>query len=97
MTTIWFKWQEGSLSSQATWTSSTRPTAGLSSGYNGYNTDTQSIEVYNEDTEKWKILSGYWTTATRPVTTSLEAGSMGFNSDTGFGVEMWDGTNWTLM
>lgn len=80
----------------STWTEDTRPSSPFN-GQTGVNTDFDGLETYNTATSKWRILSGYWTTATRPTTTDIEPGSQGFNTDTGYGLEMWDGTSWTLL
>lgn len=94
--TVWAN-RAGNVSGPVTWTSSTRPTADLFNGKTGFNSTIQGLEVYLSDSAKWLILSGTWTTATRPATTNLATGSRGINTDSGFGLEMWDGEQWALL
>lgn len=94
--TVWAS-RTGNVSSPVTWTTATRPTTGLFDGKTGINTDFDGLESYNLATEKWRIINGTWTTNTRPATASVDVGSQGFNSDAGFGIEMWNGTEWVLL
>lgn len=94
--TVWSS-RSGNTSSPTTWTQATRPTTGLFDGKTGFNTDFDGLEAYNSDTSKWRILNGTWTTATRPTTTNIDVGSQGFNSGTGYGLEVWNGSEWVLL
>jgi hypothetical protein len=77
---------------QFTWTQATRPTNPYL-GQIGYNTDFKGAEQY-VGSGLWRILSGEWTVATRPTTTSIAVGSIGYNTDTGYTEEKWTGTEW---
>ena len=79
------------------WDETSRPTTNLFDGLQGYNTDSMSIEVYIESSGKWRVINGMWATATRPDTTDIEPGSMGFNADDGVGLEMWNGVEWVAL
>ncbi len=92
--TVWHKRRSTNSTIPFSWSEANRPTSDLDDGLTGFNTDVNGLEVYLEASEKWLIMSGSWTVATRPTTTALATGSQGFNSDTGFGTEFWDGTNW---
>lgn len=93
--TVWSN-RQGNISSPVTWTTATRPSSPFD-GQTGKNTDFDGLETYNSETSKWRILNGTWTCATRPTTTSIDYGSQGFNSDDGFGLEMWNGSSWVLL
>lgn len=80
----------------AIWTEATRPTANLFDGYSGFNTDFRSIESYDATALKWLIHTGYWTIADRPNTASLAIGSKGYCVEIA-GLEMWTGSEWTLL
>lgn len=90
--TVWYKRTATSnVQDYYTWKVATRPT-GVAAGYSGYNSDFDGFEYW--DGSKWKIESGTWTTATRPVTTNIAVGSTGYNEDTGMGTEVWNGDTW---
>jgi hypothetical protein len=93
--TVWSE-RSGNVNNPVTWTQTTRPSSPFD-GQTGRNTDFKGLEEYVSSTGKWRILSGKWTTATRPTTTNIDAGSQGFNSDTGYGQEIWNGTEWQLI
>lgn len=88
--TLWTKRTGANTSTTQSWTTATRPSSPIASTC-GLNTDFNGLEVYNGTA--WVILNGSWTTATRP-STDIASGSQGFNSDTGMGLEFYDGTNW---
>jgi hypothetical protein len=90
--TIWSD-RQGNVSAPIAWTTATRPVAPFD-GQTGRNTDFNGLEEYVASLGKWRILSGTWTTNTRPVTTLLAAGSRGDNTDTGMGPDYWNGTDW---
>lgn len=96
MADLWTKRTGNTVSPAPTWTQATRPSS-PSNGYTGKNTDFDGIESYSTSTGKWKIITGKWTTNTRPTTTNIDAGSMGFNYDSGMGLEMWNGSEWVLL
>lgn len=93
-TTVWGV-REENINYSVDWTTATRPASPFS-GQTGMNTDFNGLETYEGNQEKWMILFGTWTTSTRP-STDIAAGSRGFNSDTGMGEEVYDGTNWRLL
>lgn len=92
--TIWVKRQSENVVYPQSWTEATRPGSPFA-GQTGWNTDFTGLETY--DGSNWKIIFGSWTTATRPTTADIAIGSKGYNTDTGMGVEVWDGTNWYLL
>lgn len=94
MTTWYQRIGTSNVTDAFTWTVATRP-ANPATGERGYNTDFNGFEYYNGS--KWMIESGTWTTATRPVTTNIAAGSQGYNSDTGYALEAWNGTDWQII
>lgn len=77
----------------ASWTQATRPSSPYD-GQTGRNLDFNGLEEYVGSLGRWRILSGTWTTATRPLTTSIAPGSRGNNTDTGIGPDYWNGTEW---
>ncbi len=89
-------WSSRNVSTSASWTVATRPSSPFD-GQTGKNTDYDGLEVYVTSQSGWMILTGRWTTATRPTTTDIISGSKGYNTDTGMGEELWDGTNWRLL
>jgi hypothetical protein len=93
--TIWSS-REGNVSTVVTWTQTTRPALPFS-GQTGLDTDFNGLETYNSTTSKWRIINGTWTSLTRPTTTSIDVGSQGFNEDDGYGLEMWNGSEWQLL
>ena len=90
--TIWVKRRGENVEYPSSWDTAGRPGAPFD-GQTGFNTDFDGLETYNGTA--WLIIFGSWTTATRP-STLLAVGSQGFNTDTGMGVEIWDGTNWYM-
>lgn len=89
-TTVWSD-RQSNITYSVTWTVATRPSSPFV-GQTGYNTDFGGLETYTDS--GWLILYGNWTTNTRPSTSGLAAGSKGFNTDTGMGMEYFDSTNW---
>ncbi len=92
--TVWSKRASAVSAVSLSWTTDTRPENPYITQM-GTNIDFSGSEVWNGT--KWVILSGLWTTATRPDTTDIAKGSKGFNMDEGYGIELWDGDNWRLL
>ena len=90
-TTVWGD-RQGNTHSPVTWTVATRPSSPFD-GQTGTNTDFDGLETYNDATGKWRIVGGTWTLTTRPVTTNIDVGSRGYNSDIEKSEE-WNGTDW---
>ena len=77
------------------WTTANRPTSAVD-GFTGYNLDFKGIETYIFSSAKWRIFSGIWNVDTRPDTSAIDIGSQGYNLELGQ-LELWDGTNWTVL
>ncbi len=74
------------------WTEDTRPTNPIVGLY-GFNTTFSTLEFFTKN-KKWLLVTGFWTTSTRPKTAEIEVGSRGYNS-TIQNFETWNGSIWT--
>lgn len=73
------------------WTEDTRPTNPIVGLY-GFNTTFSTLEFFTKN-KKWLLITGFWTTSTRPKTAEIEVGSRGYNS-TIQNFESWNGSIW---
>lgn len=73
------------------WTEDTRPTNPIVGLY-GFNTTFSTLEFFTKN-KKWLLITGFWTTSTRPKTAEIEVGSRGYNS-TIQNFESWNGSVW---